>query len=106
MCSVPTSSQPCAQRLRCFHQSVRRSGASSVDAKLGSITILEPIRSARTDASISSTRDALEKPTDWATWRSHTQLLPQKYATAADCDLRSEEHTSELQSLRHLVCRL
>src|SRR5205814_10214525 len=22
------------------------------------------------------------------------------------CDLRSEEHTSELQSLRHLVCRL
>src|SRR5262245_63119969 len=24
----------------------------------------------------------------------------------ADGDLRSEEHTSELQSLRHLVCRL
>src|ERR1039458_7138728 len=23
-----------------------------------------------------------------------------------DCDVRSEEHTSELQSLRHLVCRL
>src|ERR1035441_7895416 len=28
------------------------------------------------------------------------------YADLADCDLRSEEHTSELQSLRHLVCRL
>src|ERR1039458_10848171 len=26
--------------------------------------------------------------------------------TAADRDPRSEEHTSELQSLRHLVCRL
>src|SRR5262245_64708220 len=26
--------------------------------------------------------------------------------TAEDADLRSEEHTSELQSLRHLVCRL
>src|SRR5262245_63957277 len=25
---------------------------------------------------------------------------------AASCDDRSEEHTSELQSLRHLVCRL
>src|SRR5258705_9533152 len=25
---------------------------------------------------------------------------------SADADLRSEEHTSELQSLRHLVCRL
>src|SRR5262245_65178807 len=24
----------------------------------------------------------------------------------AECDGRSEEHTSELQSLRHLVCRL
>src|SRR5258705_5412931 len=23
-----------------------------------------------------------------------------------DCEVRSEEHTSELQSLRHLVCRL
>src|ERR1035438_734817 len=26
--------------------------------------------------------------------------------TGGDCFLRSEEHTSELQSLRHLVCRL
>src|SRR5258705_4214373 len=27
-------------------------------------------------------------------------------ADVADADARSEEHTSELQSLRHLVCRL
>src|SRR5262245_65230459 len=27
-------------------------------------------------------------------------------AAAGENDLRSEEHTSELQSLRHLVCRL
>src|ERR1035438_7941822 len=27
-------------------------------------------------------------------------------ALAAACVMRSEEHTSELQSLRHLVCRL
>src|SRR5205814_10436749 len=27
-------------------------------------------------------------------------------ALTEDLDLRSEEHTSELQSLRHLVCRL
>src|SRR5947199_7089297 len=27
-------------------------------------------------------------------------------ATHAGCEARSEEHTSELQSLRHLVCRL
>src|ERR1035438_9266041 len=29
-----------------------------------------------------------------------------KKSDLADCDIRSEEHTSELQSLRHLVCRL
>src|ERR1035441_10971249 len=33
--------------------------------------------------------------------------LPSERAMAARCDdSRSEEHTSELQSLRHLVCRL
>src|SRR5262245_64459611 len=30
----------------------------------------------------------------------------QSHAFAEDAALRSEEHTSELQSLRHLVCRL
>src|SRR2546423_5894362 len=39
-------------------------------------------------------------------------LLPENKVTgpkanrAARCDLRSEEHTSELQSLAYLVCRL
>src|SRR5262245_65580975 len=31
---------------------------------------------------------------------------PLRYAAARYCSPRSEEHTSELQSLRHLVCRL
>src|SRR5437899_9586021 len=41
--------------------------------------------------------------------RSCWGLAPQARRTArakARGDLRSEEHTSELQSLRHLVCRL
>src|SRR5947199_6540382 len=33
-------------------------------------------------------------------------LKAAKLTLAAALDLRSEEHTSELQSLRHLVCRL
>src|SRR5262245_62321900 len=33
------------------------------------------------------------------------ELLGRQVALASDC-VRSEEHTSELQSLRHLVCRL
>src|SRR5205814_9648439 len=32
--------------------------------------------------------------------------LPTLAASAATSEYRSEEHTSELQSLRHLVCRL
>src|ERR1039458_10529841 len=31
---------------------------------------------------------------------------PRQPPSAATCMARSEEHTSELQSLRHLVCRL
>src|SRR5438045_7648995 len=36
---------------------------------------------------------------------STTVKLGKRFAVAAN-DQRSEEHTSELQSLRHLVCRL
>src|SRR5262245_62223378 len=36
--------------------------------------------------------------------------MPEAYQRGSNsdrlCDVRSEEHTSELQSLRHLVCRL
>src|SRR5258705_7877857 len=33
-------------------------------------------------------------------------IQPSHYRAVGDDGLRSEEHTSELQSLRHLVCRL
>src|SRR5262245_62949554 len=34
------------------------------------------------------------------------QVMTRNVATCDDDESRSEEHTSELQSLRHLVCRL
>src|SRR5262245_64887426 len=37
---------------------------------------------------------------------SPLQISPQRGTFAQMTALRSEEHTSELQSLRHLVCRL
>src|SRR5947199_2570676 len=37
--------------------------------------------------------------------RIHLEFDPEEYCTRV-MELRSEEHTSELQSLRHLVCRL
>src|SRR5215472_9247323 len=40
-------------------------------------------------------------------WRSRASSSPAGTATGSCCSwVRSEEHTSELQSLRHLVCRL
>src|SRR5437016_5648442 len=38
--------------------------------------------------------------------KSETKKLIQRVAQSARCHLRSEEHTSELQSLTNLVCRL
>src|SRR5262245_28122716 len=38
--------------------------------------------------------------------RELVQWLGDAGFTGVDCNVRSEEHTSELQSLRHLVCRL
>src|SRR5205814_10220861 len=38
--------------------------------------------------------------------RLHRARPQPRHARRADHDRRSEEHTSELQSLRHLVCRL
>src|SRR5205814_5375220 len=40
---------------------------------------------------------------DIANWRTHLRELGREEASSTS---RSEEHTSELQSLRHLVCRL
>src|ERR1035438_4915343 len=42
-------------------------------------------------------------------WREHRKLTQERLAKKAKVSrglIRSEEHTSEIQSLRHLVCRL
>src|ERR1035441_9045178 len=45
---------------------------------------------------------AASHSTPGASWRTTSPWC----CGAPSCALRSEEHTSELQSLRHLVCRL
>src|ERR1039458_2618498 len=47
----------------------------------------------------------LEVPDATASRRRHTRCLSDWSSDVCSSD-RSEEHTSELQSLRHLVCRL
>src|SRR5262245_42370931 len=46
----------------------------------------------------------------WAAMSAFSAVVPRRYVallgTIYAVSLRSEEHTSELQSLRHLVCRL
>src|SRR5205814_3947100 len=45
-------------------------------------------------------------PPAWTDSRRSSGRSPQPSRRARARDARSEEHTSELQSLRHLVCRL
>src|SRR5258705_8453634 len=49
-------------------------------------------------------REPRSRGLEGATRRSTSR--PPRYATLPAAVTRSEEHTSELQSLRHLVCRL
>src|SRR5471030_2150913 len=52
-----------------------------------------------------SLHDAL--PISWRTCtRASPSCSPASALRSSACSTRSEEHTSELQSLRHLVCRL
>src|SRR5258705_13758083 len=60
-----------------------------------------------------SLHDALPicSATSRGSWRSHTCTASEAEPTdsqreVTQVSVRSEEHTSELQSLRHLVCRL
>src|SRR5437899_10033401 len=52
---------------------------------------------------------AFATATDWR-WPPESEAtgwrIERIVVTASDFSVRSEEHTSELQSLRHLVCRL
>src|SRR2546425_8255357 len=43
---------------------------------------------------------------EWPVCRDSGRLCPRRAAAARDGTGRSEEHTSELQSLAYLVCRL
>src|SRR5262245_64420404 len=49
---------------------------------------------------------ALGRPVKWTGTRSEVFLADEQARDLLSRGERSEEHTSELQSLRHLVCRL
>src|SRR5947199_1488520 len=51
----------------------------------------------------SENREGIPRATEWIRHRDDLWARP---AAASRAGTRSEEHTSELQSLRHLVCRL
>src|SRR5436853_7375144 len=53
-----------------------------------------------------SLHDALPISLPPSRWRSSSQCRPWSRSMRSVEAARSEEHTSELQSLRHLVCRL
>src|SRR5262245_63102145 len=83
----------------------RSSGSSPVDAAIGIAAVK---RSAWWDTMNQVPRPPRLKPV------TSTRFLSMVYSAKTFCNsamtdwkrVRSEEHTSELQSLRHLVCRL
>src|SRR5690625_7019878 len=65
-------------------------------------------RESRQRISARSSRISVSRSADGETSSSTVRMAPSMWRNAATqwCFLRSEEHTSELQSRGHLVCRL
>src|SRR2546425_3599515 len=58
-------------------------------------------------ANCSSGRTYATLPERWeASWENNRRLAQMADEIGIECNWRSEEHTSELQSLAYLVCRL
>src|SRR5205814_7926486 len=82
--------------------------SSSIQRERLRCRIPSPVRSPRFCGSISATKSACEsKRTERRApmrgcWYNASELVVPFFCSRR----RSEEHTSELQSLRHLVCRL
>src|SRR3712207_8072891 len=60
-------------------------------------------RSRSRSAGCSGSLDLPSRPTTTSTWR---EISPSRISSLVSTTVRSEEHTSELQSRQYLVCRL
>src|SRR5205814_9370087 len=77
----------------------------------GGLTRSRPLTGLHLGAEYSLTRDRwfglrVEAGTNWTPTQTHTRPTSLYGDGGSFVGTRSEEHTSELQSLRHLVCRL
>src|ERR1039458_10626902 len=78
-------------------------GAESTSASMVRLPSCQHTQMTRTETPSAATASAWRsQPSDGAPSPSLTHARPR----ITTDELRSEEHTSELQSLRHLVCRL
>src|SRR5205814_8184856 len=79
---------------------------SGIPARLPRIAIDRPERDAANPRLRSSPIAQRLRILQREDFRLHIVLPNHRAQTDANFSIRSEEHTSELQSLRHLVCRL
>src|SRR5690625_6018113 len=102
MANCTPSSRSAARRVTASSPSSRRtsSATSRVRTSAGN-----PV-SARVPATVETKRDDITCLTDRFTDRAMSQSETRHTATFWQASRRSEEHTSELQSRGHLVCRL
>src|SRR5437899_2302637 len=105
-CPAPSGSASCAQRAVRESPAIQSTGAAAVESFLEvEKACPKPRASVSTSSGRSSARESARIVCSVETARACVESRgPQ--ANACWSFLRSEEHTSELQSLRHLVCRL
>src|ERR1035441_10022038 len=84
--------------------SLVRSGRLSTANENASGKILAKPRPTDRKLATASVRSGSQRPSSPATDTAH--VARKNFLGAIQFRIRSEEHTSELQSLRHLVCRL
>src|ERR1039458_10713104 len=100
-CPITKPSRPASQTLRLEVHRHKNGSRKAVASEMKSRLLASPMRSLRCrsyskkyGAMLTRAINAIQKNRLLAKMMNHGQLP------------RSEEHTSELQSLRHLVCRL
>src|ERR1035441_3521188 len=92
------------------------SGCSVTNSPASTIHFALPLAAAAKSpfCDLASSQNEMHSPTPYAKLSVNTSLIFTSFASSglvsekisATISMRSEEHTSELQSLRHLVCRL
>src|SRR5438045_4641615 len=99
--STPTSLQSLIAEARQNNAAIK-----AAESAIQTTRYMPKQASALPDTEVMVQHFTVGSPRPFAGYSNSDFAVSGKRTRAADGEMRSEEHTSELQSLRHLVCRL